>query len=463
MKNFSVLLINPPAKKVIDQYDNPNFPNPTLAYLAAYVIKNGIECKIIDSKLTRLKKEDIVVSTELKEASLVGITSMTHEIKTSAELAADIKKKYENKKIVIGGPHATALPYETLEEFKSFDYLIYGEGEKPLLNLINALKQETPLDNIKGLSYRVGKQIIVNTDEDVIENMDEIPFPAYELFPKTKRYYIITARGCPYKCLFCYTKRNKIRFRSINKVMEDLNTLIKTYHPKTIEISDDSFNADRARTLKILNLMSKNKFYEKTKFIATVHAKTLDYSSLTGMKQAGFTLLKLGIESGNNDILRATGKGITKEIIRQVTKDARKIGIKIQGLYILGLPNETWQTALDTIKFAIKLNTEEIALACIVPYPGTEIWNLAKKNLCGYKNLSKDWEKYSKYFGSAIELGTLNRAKLKFLQITGYLGLYLCNFKFVSIVKYSFLYKREIFLFIFKMFTTSRKLRKQKC
>ncbi len=447
MQDFYVLLINPPAKKKREQYDRANFPNPALAYLAAYLTNHGIMCRIIDAKLSRMTAEDIINSKEVGGAGIIGITSMTHEMNMAAELAVGIKKAYKNKKIVIGGPHATALPYESLKSYAAFDYLVYGEGERPLLNLARSLQYGYPWHKIKGLCYRIDGQILAKEEEDVIEDVNELPPPAYELFPKSERYFVLTSRGCVYRCPFCYNKRSKIRFRNAENIAKDLTALIEKYSPKTVTISDDTFNADRKRTVAILDFMIKGKLGRKTEFKATLHPKNLDYYLLKQMKEAGFRIIHLGIESGNQGILNSIAKETNKEMIRKVVYDAKRARIGVQGLYILGHPNETWKTAFDTVKFAIHLNTEEIALALMVPYPGTMIWQAAKDNLWGYRNLACDWERYSKYFYPAMELEHLNKLQLVILQTVGYLGLYLCNLRFISGFKYAFSFRREIFYF----------------
>lgn len=440
----SVILINTPAKKNLDQYDTADFPNPSIAYLAAYLLKNNISCKVIDSKLSRLTEASVLESLEREKAALVGITSMTHEIAAAAELAAAIKARFPEKKIVIGGPHATALPEETLREFSAFDFLVHGEGEKPLASLANCLAQGKACDNIKGLLYLVNGRAAGERDEDPVEDINDIPSPAYGLFPKSRRYYILTTRGCFHRCPFCYNKKGKLRFRSVNSVIEELKSLVNNYQPKVITITDDTFNADKKRTYEILDSLIKEGLNKEAEFKATLHASNLDYPLLCRMKEAGFRIIHLGIESGNEKILAEIGKGINKDLIRRVNRDAKKAGIAVQGLYIIGHPDETWKTAFDTVKFAVKLNTHEIALAVMVPYPGTKIWEYAKENRRGYRSLSGEWKKYSKYFGPAVELENLNKMQLLLLQVMAYAGLYLYNLRPVSFVKFMFSYRCEI-------------------
>lgn len=454
---IGVILINTPVKKNLDQYDTADFPNPSIAYLSAYLLKNNIPCKVIDAKLSKLSVSAVLESLESENAQLVGITSMTHEITSAAELAAGIKMRFPDKKVVIGGPHATALPAETLRDFPAFDFLVHGEGEKPLVNLVNAMNQGDGYDNIKGLSCRLNGGLSVKIEEDPVEDIDIMPAPAYGLFPRSRRYYILTTRGCLYRCPFCYNKKGKLRFRSVKSVMDELRLLVNDYQPKVITITDDTFNADKKRTFEILDLMIKEGWNKKTEFKATLHAKNLDYSLFCRMKEAGFRIVHLGIESGNEKILAEIGKGINKDMILQVNLDARKAGMAMQGLYIIGHPDETWKTALDTVKFAIKLNMREIAMAVMVPYPGTKIWEYAKNNQHGYRGLSNEWKKYSKYFGPAVELENLNKFQLLLLQVMAYLGLYLYNLRPASFIKFIFTYRCEACSFALSLLQKIRK------
>ncbi len=447
MRENQVILINPPAKKKQDQYDIADFPNPTISYLAAYLLKNNVNCGVVDAKLSRMTEGSILDFPELQNTPLVGLTSMTHEVTAAASLAAKIKDKYPEKKIIIGGPHATALPEQTLRDFPAFDFLVCGEGEKPLLNLIKSLAHKEEWGNIKGLSYRLNGGLIIKTEEDPIEDISDMPSAAYELFPGCRRYYVLTARGCIYHCPFCYNKSSKLRLRSVKDVIEDLKNLVYNHRPRLITIADDTFNAVKNRTFEILNQIIENNLNKNTEFKATLHARNLDYPLFCRMKEAGFRIIHLGIESGNCKILREIGKGIDKDIIRRVVRDAKKAQIGVQGLYILGHPGETWDSALDTVKFAIELNTEEIAIAVMVPYPGTKIWEYAKNNQHGYKNLSLEWEKYSKFFGPAVELENLNKLQLVFLQTIAYLGLYLYNLRFIGFIKFLYSFRCEAFSF----------------
>lgn len=430
-----ITLINPPIKKIIEEiYDKPNYPNISIAYLAGYLEKNNISCKVIDAKLERLSELEVI--NKCINEDIVGISSFTHEINNSAELAKKIKLLSPNSKIVVGGPHVTALPKETIEMFPIFDFIVYGEGEETLYELIRAIEKGNNYEKVDGLVFRKNNKIIINKPRERKQNLDELAFPAWHLFPKAKDYPIITSRGCPFKCNFCMRPHGeKVRIRSINNVIEEMQILAEKYKPNYVYIWDETFTLFKDRTRSICNEMIKRGFHKKLKWKAETRVNCVDLEILQKMKQAGCDVVSFGIESGNPEILKNTKKGITIETAKEAVKMAKKAKLKTEGLFILGHPNETRKTMEDTISLAIKLNTTTVAFGIMTPYPGTEIYELAKKGEGGYKLLSCEWRDYNKQIGNALEFENISRKEIEKIQFLGYIKFYFYNFKIKEILK----------------------------
>lgn len=366
-----VVLIDPPPKRRVERHDTPDFPHLGLGYIAAYLRSKGVDCRVIDGKFEVIGLDEVERRLRAISPDIVGITSMTHEIQSASDVAQLAKEALPGSLTVIGGAHATALPAETLAEFPAFDVAVSGEGEHALFELVNARRNNGDLrDGIKGLSYRVGNDVRVNEPSEPIRELDELPFPAWELYPRSAAYPIITSRGCPFKCNFCMRMMGTlVRKRTVEDVLNELKRLCDTYSPRVIHF---------------LDLIIESGYHRRMKWDAQTRADLVDYSLLKRMKAAGCEWLGLGIESGNEQILKASGKGITLNQARNAVEMARRAGLKTDAYFIIGHPFETHETAMDTIRFAQRLRSTRATFGIMVPYPSTEVYDLAQKGEGGY-------------------------------------------------------------------------------
>ncbi len=361
---------------------------------------------------------------------------MTHEIHLSHEIALKIKRKNPNITVVIGGPHSTALPERTLKEFSSFDIAVIGEGEKTMLDIVQAYDSSNvsdKLNRIKGISYRKDGSIITNELRPFMssDELNNLPFPAWHLFPDLG-LPMFAGRGCPFRCKFCMrVLGNRVRMRSPENVIREIEYLYKNFGRKGSWFQDDTFGLSKNWTNKFLDLIEEfNKKYGiKWSWKANSRVNIADYDMYKRMHSLGCRGLDFGIESGNSKILKEIQKDITLEKAIKAIRMAKKAGLITKTFFIIGHPDETLSTATDTIRFAAKLNADNIAVGIMVPYPGTEIWQMAKNNEGGYELLSEDWRLYDKYFGDAIRLEKLNKNQLKILQSLCYIWFYLRNFR----------------------------------
>jgi radical SAM superfamily enzyme YgiQ (UPF0313 family) len=171
------------------------------------------------------------------------------------------------------------------------------------------------------------------------------------------------------------------------------------------------------------------------KYICNAHADNVDEEIALILKKSGCIRVRFGVESGNEDILKKMGKGITREKVINTIKIFKRVKLETMAFYIFGHPNDTAKSIIETIKFAIKVNADINAIGIMIPYPGTKIWELAKDGKCGYKRLSLDWEDYNKQLGNAVELESVSRKELILAQIIGYSLIYIANFRFVCFFK----------------------------
>ncbi len=364
-----------------------------LAYLASYARKYGKFDNIVivdrEEPLGRLCKE---------KPDIVGVSAMTHEFLSAKNLAEKIKNEF-GIPAIIGGHHISMLPNHFADS--KFDVAIIGEGEQTMLELMQLYEKKgsfepDDLKKIKGIEFRDGKRIVLTEKRQLIENLDSIPYPARDLL-KMKEFYInlksictqfgtyaqmLTSRGCPYKCTFCSTSAfwSKARFHSANYVVGEMKELYENYRMDGIMIYDDLFIADRKRIEEIVRLMKQEGLYKKLYFYISARANLID-SKMCGLlkemnvKQAGF-----GLESGSEKILRyLKGGNVTAEQNRNAIRLCKEAGIKTRGYFIIGSPGETEEDLKQTLSLVQDKNLDQANIFQITPYPGTQIWEYAKK------------------------------------------------------------------------------------
>lgn len=449
--------VRPP--KIVERWDVASYPHPGLAYIAAYLRSKDVDCVVYDAKfdpkffnfdnLKRRLLED--------EPDIVGFTAMTHEIDYTAEAAEEIKKVLPKSAIVIGGVHATALPRDTLINYPVFDIAVFGEGEYTAYELAKALEQGLDLNAIKGIAFRRGNEILVNEPREWIRNLDELPFPAWDLFPRAKEYPVLCSRGCPFQCAFCMrVLGNRVRKRSAENVVKEIERLVGDYNIRRVLFRDETFTVNKKYVIELMNLIIRRGLHRRIKWMAQTRVDLVDYEILLKMKEAGCDELDLGVESGHPDILKIIKKGTTPEEAVRAVRLVKKVGMKCNSFFILGHPFETIQTVNDTVNLAIKLNTNNVAFGIMVPYPGTEVYQMAKNGVGGYRLISKDWKAFNKTIGNALELKQLNRRTLEKLQLLAYFKFYLFNLRIIDLAKL-FVKERKILIQYAKKFLTVQK------
>ena len=455
---MKVALINAPATYG-DWYKRPVLG---LAYISACLESDGFDCKIFDAYFNSWSEKELVQHVKDYNPDVIGITAMTHQVVKAAQIASELKKQL-NAVVIIGGCHVTALPERTLAEFPAFDYGVYGEGEKTTPELLKYLQgaKESELCTIKGVAFRQGQRILVSEPRPFLtsKELDALPYPAchhyygknpHALAGKHSYYVMLTSRGCPYNCAFCMrVLGRKIRRRAAQSILEEMDYAVAHYGAHTFDFADEIFLFDSRETRELLQSMIELGFPKRAKWSGLVRANFVNPALIALAKRAGCYRLEMGVESGDNDVLRAIGKGITVEQVKTAVRIIKKAGISLGTYFILGHPNETKQTLRKTVHLAAELNTDTVAVGLMVPYPGTRIFDMAVRGEGGYRLLSQDWSEYDKYCSKALEIEGLPHKKLVKWQRRALIRLYLRNFRFLDALKF-FWQRRHAFLFIFK-------------
>lgn len=394
---MKTLLVNPPYSEFV--YENrkkaASLDAPlSIAYLASVLEKSGHDVEILDANAFNLTIDETINKISKSDAKVVGITSTTTVMPITYKICDGVKK-LSDKIMVVGGPHVTFVPERTLNESKGIDIVARGEGEDTLLELVK--KKGNPA-GIKGLTYRKGNRIVKNPDRIFIKDINGLPFPARHLLPMHayrsgsaissgtdghKYASMITSRGCPNKCTYCSSSHfwgTRVRFRTPENVIEEIEKLVKEYGTKEIFFKDDTFTFSPIRTRQICDLLIKKNLGVRWSCYARVN--TVNKEILTLMKKAGCFALDFGIESGNQEVLNRIKKNITLDQARKALKAAREVGIITYSSFMFGLPGDTFSTSIDTINFAIELNPDVAQFFITTPFPGTELYDEA---------ISKKW------------------------------------------------------------------------
>jgi anaerobic magnesium-protoporphyrin IX monomethyl ester cyclase len=373
-----------------------------LGYLSSYLKKSGIDTVIVDGLKERLDLRRMIKKILELKPDAVGITCITAFYKEVVSLSRELKK---NKIItIIGGQHPTFLPYQTLVESQA-DYVVCGEGEIPLLDLI---RNNFRNDNIQGVYSLVNLkdeyQEIMKAQ--IMENLDELPFPDWEQmnpqnYPKAPHGafikgfpvgVIISSRGCPYECTFCASPKfcdRKIRFRTPENVAGEIEYLIKNYKVKEIHFEDDNFTLNADNVAKLCRLLIDKNIKINWACPNGVRADSISKELIQLMKQSGCYYLAYGVESANLRILENIKKRESIQTIEKAITMADETDISTQGFFIFGLPGETAATIKENINFALRSRLSRAQFIILDVLPGSELWDTLKGKFV------PNWEKES--------------------------------------------------------------------
>lgn len=395
-----ILLIKPPTGETYKSLKSitPEYPPLSLAYIASYLENHDFEVKILDLGVEHLDTNKLLRFVDKFSPQIIGFTSTTPTIMKVYELINTLRFEFPDIKYVLGGSHATALPEEAL---KHVDIVIRGEGEETFLEVVKAIKTRKQIDNIKGISFKKNKKVFHNSDRALIANLDSIPLPAWHLLDLKKYHYfgakrhpiasVFTSRGCPYNCSFCNKNifSRKIRLRSNENIMKEVDLLVNQFGVKEIHISDDVFNINKKKTIDLCkNIQKRN--YDLNFFPHNgVRVSSIDKQVLDAFWDAGFYGLAFGVESGDQKVLDYNSKGIKIAEIKKAFKLTKNYDFTTWGFFILGLPGETKTSAMKTAKLAIELNPDIAKFSILVPFPGTRTYDLLKGRL-----KTHDWSQF---------------------------------------------------------------------
>ncbi|MEN6573846.1 B12-binding domain-containing radical SAM protein [Methanobacterium aggregans] len=401
---MDVVLINPCDENAVKNCLGFKVPPLNLMYLAASLEKALMSVKILDDDIMQMGEEKVTQLVSKMDPMIVGLTASTSNIKKALKYVEKIKKTLPNTLTMIGGPHTTFIPFETLQENEFLDLVVVGEGEKTVVELAQNYSKYgvKGLENVRGIVYRTPDRnaIKIKEPQPLIKDLDSIPFPARHLVPfhaygvsKDQEGDMITSRGCVYSCEYCSSSLimgKKFRSRSPENVVDEVEELTNEYKIKNIAFLDDTFMMNKRRAGEIADEIKSRGL--DVSYVASSRVDMVNKDLLAKLKDSGMNTLYYGVESGSQRVLDLMKKRITLKQAEYAVESAKDAGIRVLTSFILGFPGETADEIDKTIDFSIKLNADYSQYSILTPFPGTPIYHeLKDKKLLDTEN----WDKYT--------------------------------------------------------------------
>jgi len=388
-------------------------PNIGLAYIGTYLAWHDVPVKVIDMptlKLSYEALEDIIASWQ---PSIIGFSSVTFNI-TEAYKGAEVAKKVNPEIItVVGGPHITAVPVETLQGCPAIDIGVLTEGEETMLEIVRCVRNEESIEAIPKIAYRRGQSIRVNQVTDYINDLDALPYPDWSLFDyhrygkaysfkfqdMLQLYPLSISRGCPFRCSFCFGQflGKGTRVRTPDNVIGEIKDNLEKYNSRFFYMTDSNLVVNKEAFRRFCYRMETEGLNKEITWKGQSRINTVDEETLHLMREAGAEMLFFGIESGDEVVLRLNHKNYKLKDVERVVSMAYQAGLNPRASFVLGLPYDTRETVERTVEFAMSLELVSAQFHILDLYPGTEAYELAMRGKAGFKPLEDiKWESMSR-------------------------------------------------------------------
>ena len=369
--------------------------------IAAWLEKHGVEVEIIDGYASRESHEVMVAKIIASGCSAVGFSCTTSSFPETNRIATLLKEKAPNIATVLGGAHSCTIGARLLDSYPALDYLVIGEGENTMLELARAGFNN--VETIPGVAYRgADGKGVCSGQRELIKELDTLPFPAYHLLPNFPKRYrlplfsypkapnssIISSRGCPYACSYCDRSvfSRGFRFNSPEYILEHVAMLNRDYGIRHVFFYDDLFTFDRKRVAEFCELKAKKGI--RVSYNCIARPEHMDAELLALLKDSGCWQINFGIESGDPEVLKKHRKFYGLDEVGEKLLMVKKAGIRVKGLFMVGLPSEDEGTIRRTIDYALSLPLDEINVTKFTPFPGAPVY----KNIRDFGEFNENWE-----------------------------------------------------------------------
>ena len=437
---MNVLIINPPwpgkgfgtrsQNRIIKHRSDKYLQYPIfLAYSASQLRKAGFKVTYIDSVIQDLNFDQTLAAVKKSKPDVIFMETTTPSIEADYDSLISLKDA-TGAWIIVGGPHATYFHREVLKECHAIDVVIRHEFDTKIANVVAGLDN---LERISGITYRNNGGIVDNGDGDLEKDLDTLPLPDRDVIPwnwyleawYTKKPFMnmMTSRGCPYHCSFCLWPQSmyghKQRFRSLDNVFKELHLLVDRYGLKEINIDDGTFTTKKKRVIEFCQRLRD----DGLELVWTCNGRVdnIDDEMLEAMKASGCKMIRLGVESGSQEVLDKIYKGLTLEQIEQGVRLVKKHGIQALGGFMFGFPYDSRKTIEQTIQFAKKLSPDQVQFSINMCYPGTSLYEYAKENNL---LLAKSFKEFDMTYGPVVKTVDMQRDELEHILARAYKEFY---------------------------------------
>ena len=378
-----------------------NSPPLGLMYLAAIMERNNYSVKVIDLEALAWTWDDLKTRLTKEKPDIIGVTGTTLGMPALIATAKFAKQILPQVKIIAGGFGPTIEPEKTIMENSAINIVIVGEGEKTIIELMEYFTGKKNIKDIKGIAYKENGQFVRAPVQEIIKDLDSIPWPAYHLLePDFYSYHgvhgkhkgiikpnavMFASRGCPHRCIFCCLGSKIVRFREPKKVVDEIEFYYQKFGVKSIQLYDDEFvgmtSWQNQWISEICDEIIKRGLNNLGYMVQGRCSRFLDSNVLKKMREAGFKWIWWGVESGSQKILDLIQKDITLESIKRAFALAKEAGIGSLMFIMVGFPGETKEDAMLSAKLIKEVKPDKIRIHITTPLPGSKLWNiLAEKN-----------------------------------------------------------------------------------
>jgi len=421
------------------------WPPLNLAILAALVEQGGHEVRIIDGQAENISLPRMVEQVMAFNPDIIGITGATPFYHISVELASELKRANSKVPIVIGGAHITILKEEAFND--CFDYGFIGEADRSFPMFLEHYEARKDISDIKGILFRHNGVVKYTGKVEPINDINSIPLPARHLL-KMDKYKIGTlqgtknftnimfSRGCPFSCIFCSTNvfGKQVRKRTVESVVDEIASVISNFNIRHFIFADDNLTLDQNYILEMCKLIRKERL--SITFEGGTRANLVNEKLIYEMAKTGLIRLSFGLETVDLEMRRIIKKEVPLESYGIANRLLNKYNIECLNSVMIGLPRETHETIKKTLSYLrhshdIKQANSSIA----VPYPGTELYEMAKKGEHRLKLMTEDFSEYIRYGSAVMQVGDLSPNDLIRIQNKTFVSIYSAYWRWIPVLK----------------------------
>lgn len=395
------------------------FPPVGLLSIAAVLERNDIDVVLLDADAMHLNMEETVARAVGMVPDYVGVTGMTATMDLVGSFLAGVKRNNHSIITFVGGPHVSALPKKTLEDYPDIDIGVLGEGDESIAELMSVMNSGGDIGSIRGIVFRKKEDIIETGTRQPIKDLGAIPPVAWHLldFSMYRSYgwnrwvsgyreplgVVFTGRGCCGRCNFCASHcvfGQGIRFYPVQRIKDEIDLLVGQYKIRVLYFQDDTFTANRKIVNDLCDFLIERGYHKQVEIMVSSRVDTIHESTLKRMREAGVRWICFGVESGNQHILDRMRKNISIKQIKDAFRLSNSAGLYVAGNFMIGHLEETWQSAMDTINLACELEQDYVSFAIAIPFPGTDLYKY-----CLEKNIKLPaWGKFGSVNSAPIPL-----------------------------------------------------------